>query len=85
MKNQPEAITLTGEHVLLCQSLLLEELFKISAMLASGKKGGGHKLTDANRREMVGFSIRLQLTLMVFGFSSSQLEKYMEDFRDIEE
>jgi hypothetical protein len=80
MNPQPKSVTLTGEHVGLCRSLVWQELVKVSERLASGKKGGGHKLTDADRRELVGFSFRLQLTLMAFGFSSSQLENTIELF-----
>jgi hypothetical protein len=80
MKKQPKAITLTGEHVGLCRALLCQDLLKVSEMLASGKSVNGRKLTEARRRELVGFSIRLQLTLMVFGLSSSQLENLIHDF-----
>jgi hypothetical protein len=80
MNPQPEVVTLTGEHVHLCRALLCEDLMKVSALLAAGKDGGGYKLTKHGRRELVGFSNRLQLTLLVLGLTSSELEKMVRDF-----
>jgi hypothetical protein len=80
MKPLPEAVTLTGEHVHLCRAVLCQELMKVSELIASGKDGSGDKLTKHSWRELIGFSNKLQLTLLVFGLTSSQLEDMVRDF-----
>jgi hypothetical protein len=61
MKPQPEVVTLTGEHVWLCRSLLCTNLLRVCELLASGKDGNGDQLTTHGKRELVGFSNKLQL------------------------
>jgi hypothetical protein len=75
MNPQPESVTLTGEHVGLCQAVLCNDLMRVSELLAAGKDGSGNKLTKHGWRELAGFSNKLQLTLLVFGLTSSDLEK----------
>lgn len=80
MNPQPEVVTLTGEHVWLCRSVLCTNLMRTCELLASGKDGSGDKLTKHSRRELFGYSNRLQLTLLVLGLTSSDLEKMVRDF-----
>jgi hypothetical protein len=80
MNPQPKVVTLTGEHVGLCRAVLCNDLMRVSELLAGGKDGSGDDLTTHSRRELVGYSNRLQLSLLVFGLTSSQLEKMVSDF-----
>ena len=79
-KKQPEAVTLTGEHVWLCRSVLCTTLMRACELLAAGKDNSGDELTMHSKRELVGFSNKLQLTLLVLGLTSSQLEDMVKDF-----
>ena len=56
MNPQPEAVTLTGEHLGLCRSLLCQHLMHVSQLLAAGKDGSGDQLTTHGKRELVAFS-----------------------------
>jgi hypothetical protein len=57
-------ITLTAEQADLCRTALSQDLMKVSSLLAKGKGGSGNKLNDLSHRELMGFSSRLQLTLI---------------------
>jgi hypothetical protein len=74
MSPLPEAVTLAGEQVGLCRAVLCNDLMRVSELLAAGKDGSGNKLTKHGWRELAGFSNKLQLTLLVFGLTSSELE-----------
>jgi hypothetical protein len=80
MNQQTEAVTLAGEHVGLCRAVLCNDLMRVSELLASGKDGSGDQLTTHSKRELLGFSNKLQLTLLVFGLTSTELEKMVIDF-----
>jgi hypothetical protein len=73
-------ITLSDEQVLLCQAVLSQDLMKISSFLASGKDGRGENLTRNVRRELLGYSSRLQLTLLALGLDSAQIERVVQHF-----
>ena len=77
-------VTLTGEQALLCQAVLCQEVMKVSGLLASGKDARGRRLTNRSRRELVGFSSRLQLTLMTFGLAPGYVENLVRHVSSME-
>ena len=77
---QIKEVTLTAEQADLCRTVLCQNLMKVSRLLATGKDGSGNKLTRHSRRELMGYSSRLQLTLMALGMTSAELEGIVKSF-----
>jgi hypothetical protein len=73
-------VTLNAEQAGLCCTVLCRELMTVSGLLGKGIDGSGNKLTRHSRRELMGYSSRLQLTLMALGMTSSQLEDIVKNF-----
>lgn len=71
-------VTLSADEVALCACLLSQRLMHVSNLL--GNEVDGDKLTKKGRRELMRFSLRLQLTLMTLGMTSSELERIVKDF-----
>ena len=58
-----------------------QDLMKFSGLLGKGIDGSRNKLTRNGRRELMGFSSRSQLTLMmVLGMTSSEPEGIVKSF-----
>jgi hypothetical protein len=75
-----DEVTLTREQALLCCTVLSQDLMKVSGLLGKGIDGSGNKLTRHSRRELIGYSSRLQLTLMALGMTSGELEGIVKSF-----
>jgi hypothetical protein len=75
-----DQVTLTKDQALLCATVLSQNLMKVSSLLGKGIDGSGNPLDDDARRELVGYSSRLQLTLMALGLTSSELEDIVKTF-----
>jgi hypothetical protein len=73
-------VTLTPEQAELCRAILSQDLMKVSGLLGKGIDGSGNKLSRHGRRELMGFSSRLQLTLLALGMTSSELEGIVKSF-----
>jgi hypothetical protein len=73
-------VTLTAEQAYLCCTILCQELMTVSGLLGKGVDGSGNKLTRHTRRELMGYSSRLQLTLMALGMTSAELEGIVKNF-----
>jgi hypothetical protein len=55
-------------------------MMKVSKLLASGKDADGEELTRDNRLELMGYSSRLQLTMISLGLDSAEIERIVKDF-----
>jgi hypothetical protein len=75
-----EDVTLPAEDVILCRAVLSQDLMKVSKLLASGKDSDGEELTRANRLELMGYSSRLQLTMISLGMDSTEIKRIVKDF-----
>jgi hypothetical protein len=73
-------ITLPAEDVSLCRAVLSQDLMKVSSRLAIGKDGRGEELTRENRLELMGFSSRVQLTLIALGMNPAEIAQIVRHF-----
>jgi hypothetical protein len=72
--------TLPTEDVFLCRAVLSQELVKVLELLSSGKDPDGEELRRDARLELMGYSRRLQLTMISFGMDSAEIERIAKDF-----
>jgi hypothetical protein len=72
--------TLPAEDAFLCRAVLSQDLMKVSKLLASGKDADGEELTRDNRLELMGYSSRLQLTMISLGLDSVEIGRIVKDF-----
>ena len=73
-------VTLTPEQAELCRVVLSQSLMKVSGLLGKGVDASGNQLDADGRRELMGYSSRLQLTLMALGMKSYELEGIVKSF-----
>ena len=71
-------VTLVGEQAKLCRAVLIEKLIYYSDLLANGKDETGNESTPESKRLLTDISLNLQLVLMAFGLSSSDLEEIIK-------
>jgi hypothetical protein len=77
-------ITLAGESLILCRAVVAQDLMKVTQLLASEKDGAGRKLTDHSRRELLGYSNRLQLLSLSLGTTSENIEATVKSFSKVD-
>jgi hypothetical protein len=73
-------VTLSGAQTILCRTVLSQSLMKVAYLLKSGKDSSGNDLTTDGLRELLGFSSRLQLTLIELGLTSAEVANIIHDF-----